>query len=201
MKKKVLPKRKFESVEEFELHVKDAEALIFDGTENATERPKGKENQRVKYSGKKSTHTDIALLLSDKKRWIYYVSNLYDGSNVDFGVLKKEFPPEKDWFKNVKLLVDLGFVGIEKNYTIKELIIGEKKKRKSKSNPNPTLSDEQKELNKAVSKERIFVEHAIGGMKIYRILKNRCRLKTPELKDRIIGICAGLWNYHLAIND
>lgn len=195
-----MPKRGFKTVAEFEEHVKHAGEIIIDGTENPTERPKGNDNQKVKYSGKKSTHTDIALVMCDKKEKIYYVSKLYDGSNVDFGLLKKEFPPGHDWFKNVKLLVDLGFVGIEKIYDIKELVIGEKKKRKSKSNPNSKLTDGQKELNKKVSKERIFVEHAIGRIKIYRILKNRCRLKDPELKDRIVGICAGLWNYHLTVS-
>ena len=196
-----MPKRKFESVEEFEEHVKKAEEIIIDGTENATERPKGNENQKVKYSGKKSTHTDITLLMSDKAKKIYYLSKLYDGSNVDFGLLKSEFPPEFDWFRSIRLLVDLGFVGIDKIYNIKELIIGQKRTRKSKANPNPQLTDEQKESNKKVSRERIFVEHAIGGMKIFRILKNRCRMKTPELKDRIIGVCAGLWNYHLVTNN
>jgi hypothetical protein len=192
-----MPKRSFESVEEFEEHIKEAEEIIIDGTENSIERPKGNANQKVKYSGKKSTHTDIALVMSDKKKWIYYVSKLYDGSNVDFSLLKREFPPEKNWFKNVRLLVDLGFVGIEKIYTvIKDLVIGEKKKRKSKSNPISKLTEDQKERNKEVSKERIFIEHAIGGMKIYRILKNRCRLKNMELKDRILGVCAGLWNYN-----
>ena len=195
-----MPKREFKTVAEFEEHTKHAKEIIIDGTENLTERPKDNDSQKSKYSGKKSTHTDIALVMSDKKEKIYYVSKLYDGSNVDFGLLKKEFPPGQDWFKHVRLLVDLGFVGIEKIYDIKELIIGEKKKRKSKSNPNPKLTDEQKELNKKVSKERIFVEHAIGRIKIYRILKNRCRLKDSELKDRIIGICAGLWNYHLTVS-
>ncbi|MBV6473831.1 MAG: hypothetical protein JPMHGGIA_02126 [Saprospiraceae bacterium] len=192
-----MPKRAFKSVEEFEGHVKEAKEIIIDGTENATERPKGNENQKVKYSGKKSTHTDIALLISDKERKIYYVSRLYDGSNVDFGILKSEFPPGHDWFRNIRLLVDLGFVGIDKIYTIKELVIGKKRTRKSNANPNPQLTDEQKELNKKVSRERIFVEHAIGGMKIFRNLKNRCRLKITELKDMILGICAGLWNFHL----
>lgn len=150
---------------------------------------------------KKKTHTDIALVMSDKRKWVYYVSKLFDGSNVDLGLLKVEFPPWLDWFRNVRLLVDLGFVGIEKMYNIKELVIGEKKMKKSKSNPVPKLTDEQKGLNKEVSKERIFVEHAIGGVKIYRILKNRCRLKAMEIKDRILGVCAGLWNYHLSATN
>ena len=48
-----MPKRFFESVEEFESHVSEAEELIFDGTENLTERPQDYDNQKSKYSGKK----------------------------------------------------------------------------------------------------------------------------------------------------
>ena len=84
---------------------------------------------------------------------------------------------------------------------IKELVIGKKKPRKSKSNPKPKLTEEQKIKNTKVSKERIFVEHAIGKMKRYRILKNRCRMKCPVTKDRILGIAAGLWNYQLLLNN
>lgn len=196
-----MPKRKFENAQGFRACVAGAAEIIIDGFENLTERPKGYENQKVKYSGKKSTHTDLGLLMSDKKTKIYYVSELYNGSNVDMGVLKKEFPPGGGWFVNSKVLVDLGFVGIEKLYKFKELIIGEKKPRKSKGNPSPVLTEQQKERNKKVSMERIFVEHAIGRLKKFRILKNRCRLKCQKLKNQIIGICAGLSNYQLALKD
>lgn len=165
-----------------------------------TERPQGYANQKVKYSGKKGTHTDLAMVLSDKGQWIYYVSPYYPGSHVDFAVLKLEFPPEEKWFANIRLLVDLGFVGIDKIYEIKELVIGKKKPRKSKKNPDTQLSVEEKEQNRAVSRERIFVEHAIGRMKKYRILKNRCRIKSMELKNQVIGVCAGLSNYQLLLN-
>lgn len=157
-------------------------------------------NRKINIVEMKCTHTDLALVLSDKKTKIYYVSKYYDGKNVDFGVLKQEFPPELPWFKKFKVLVDLGFIGIDKLYEIKELIIGEKKPRKSKKNPNTELTKEQKAKNKAVSKERIFVEHATGKIKRYRILKNRCRLKCAVTKDRILGIAAGLWNYQLQLN-
>jgi len=192
-----MPRREFTDKTEFESHVSSADELIFDGTENLTQRPQNNEQQRNKYSGKKGTHTDVALLLSDKATRIYYVSNYYDGKHVDMGILKEEFPPEQDWFSNFKVLFDLGFVGVEKLYQFKELIIGEKKPRKSKSNPRPELSAMQKVKNRAVSRERIFVEHAIGKMKRYRILKNRCRLKCSKLKNRILGIAAALWNYQL----
>ena len=77
-----MPKREFKDVEEFEAHVCEAKELIFDGTENLTERPKGYDEQKEKYSGKKCTHTDLTLVLSDKRTWIYYASEYYDGKNV-----------------------------------------------------------------------------------------------------------------------
>lgn len=173
--------------------------MLIDGFENPIQRPQGYDNQKVKYSGKKKTHTDIALLISDKAKRIYYVSNLYDGKNVDMGVLKKELDPSINWFKEKRVIVDLGFVGIAKLHKIKELKIGKKKPRKSKKNPNPKLSPEQKEENKKVSRARIYVEHAIGRMKKFRILTNKSRLKSENLKNQIIGICAGLANYQLTI--
>lgn len=194
-----MPKRKFTNVQSFNYHVRKAKELIFDGTENPVERPQDADNQRSKYSGKKGTHTDIMLLLSDKRSWIYYVSELYDGCNVDMGILKKEFPPEKNWFKKHKVIFDLGFVGVDKIYKIKNLVIGKKRPYKTKKNPDAKMSEDQKQKNTAISRERIYVEHAIGRMKKFRILKNRCRYKCIVMKNRIIGICAGLANYDLII--
>jgi len=45
-----MPKRKFETVKEFEAHIQQAEELIFDGTENLTERPQNNDKQKDKYS-------------------------------------------------------------------------------------------------------------------------------------------------------
>ncbi len=196
-----MPKRSFETVSEFEQHLSEAEEIIFDGTENPIQRPQSYDNQKENYSGKKGTHTKVALLISDKRTKIYYVSNLYSGRHVDMGILKKEFAPGKGWFKKFKVLVDLGFVGIDKLYSIKELVIGQKKPRKTKTAPNRPLSPEQKAQNTQVSRERIFVEHAIGKMKKFRILKNRCRIKCEALINTIVGVCAGLWNYHLELSD
>jgi len=138
------------------------------------------------------------MTLSNKKRRLFYVSNFYDGKNTDFGIFKLEFEPGLPWFVNFKVIVDLGFVGIDKRYEIGELLLGHKKNRKSKNNPNPKpLTEEQKEKNRQISKERIYGEHAIGGMKRYRMLVNKSRGKCAKVKNRILGVCAGLWNYKL----
>ena len=201
-KKAVYPKREFKSVEEFETHLYGEDDLLFDGTENRIERPQDYDLQKDVYSGKKNCHTDSAMVLSNKKKWIFYLSWLYCGSVHDFGIFKNEFNPEEKWFNKFNVILDLGFVGFDKFYDAKELFIGFKKPRKSKKNPNPPeLTKEQKDWNKLVSKKRIYVEHAIGGMKRFRILINRCRLKCYKNKNEIIGVCAALWNFKLHLKS
>lgn len=106
-------------------------------------------------------------------------------------MFKGEFPPGPDWFAEFCVRLDLGFVGFAKDYVCKELVLPHKKKCKQE------LSPEQKQENKAHARERIFVEHAIGGMKRYRILSDRLRMHDVELYDVILGVCAGLWNFNL----
>jgi len=69
-----------------------------------------------------------------------------------------------------------------------------KKKRKSKGIKHE-ITELEIQHNKEVGKERIFVEHSIGGMKRYRILEHRNRLKRQGILNQVVGICAALWNY------
>jgi hypothetical protein len=60
------------------------------------------------------------------------------------------------------------------------------------------LSEEQKATNKALSQIRIFIEHAMGGMKRYNILVHVFRNRKTHFEDDAVGICAGLWNCALS---
>lgn len=111
-------------------------------------------------------------------------------------MLQKEFPPALAWFEGLTVRLDLGFQGFADLYTCQHVHIPYKRKRTPKLVSNE-LSAQQKEHNKQSSKERIFVEHAIGGMKRYRILEHRNRLKTKRTIDQVIGVCAALWNFVL----
>ena len=93
--------------------------------------------------------------------------------------------------------LDLGFQGFADVYKCTELHIPIKKKRAKKGIKNE-LTDQQKEHNKDVGSQRIYVEHSIGGMKRYRILEHRNRIKGNIIIDEIIGVCAALWNFHLS---
>ncbi len=135
-------------------------------------------------------------MITNKKRRIEYISKSYKGKENDFGVLKQEFPPSVEWFRQFKVRIDLGFQGFNDLYPCKKLYIPHKRKRVKKGLSNE-LNEEQKDENKNQAKERIIVEHSIGGMKRYRILCNRNRIKKQEIIDKIVGVCAALWNYSL----
>ena len=98
---------------------------------------------------------------------------------------------------NLEVWVDLGYQGIHSDYEGDMIEIPHKKPRKSKKNPTSALSAEQRSENTALSQVRIFIEHAIGGMKRFNILVQRFRNRKEDFEDDSIGICAGLWNVTL----
>ena len=113
-------------------------------------------------------------------------------------MLKQEFPPELDWFIDINVRVDLGYLGIQSDYRGDRIDIPTKKPRKSKKNPSPPWSDEQKATKNALSQIRICIEHAIGGMKRSNILVHVFRNRKADFEDDAVGICAGLWNFALS---
>lgn len=119
------------------------------------------------------------------------MSYCWVGQTHDFTMLKEEFCPGREWFKNHKVRVDLAYQGFEKEYICKELVIPKKRPRKGELTPEEKLSNKEK------SKERIFVEHSIAGLKRYRILMNKLRLKDFGRYNMILSVCAGLWNFKL----
>jgi DDE superfamily endonuclease len=128
---------------------------------------------------------------------IVFLGRTFSGHNHDYLMLKHEFPPELDWFTEINIRVDLGYLGMQSDYRGDRIDIPTKKPRKSKKNPNPQLSDDQKAANTALSRVRIFIEHAIGGMKRYNILVHTFRNRIEHFEDDVIGVCAGLWNFVL----
>jgi hypothetical protein len=131
-------------------------------------------------------------------KFIVFLGRTFSGHNHDYRMLKQEFPPELDWFTDINVRVDLGYLGMQSDYQGNRIDIPTKKPRKSSKNPNPQLSDAQKVANKVLSQVRIFIEHALGGMKRYNILVHTFRNRIEHFEDDVIGICAGLWNLVLS---
>ena len=134
-----------------------------------------------------------SLLLTNAKKRILYVSELYEGCTHDYPLLQACFPAEIDWFKQKIIRMDLGFQGFKDLYKCKKVYIPYKKKRCAKGESNE-LSEEQKSVNKEQATQRIKIEPSIGGMKRYRIVSHRLAMKSITTLNCIVGICAGLWN-------
>src|SRR6266853_4383350 len=152
----------------------------------------------VSITAEKKQHTLKNMVMSLPDKFIVFLGRTFSGHNHDSIMLKQEFPPEMDWFVDLNVLADLGYLGMKSAYRGEQIAIPTKKPRKSQKNPNPQLSDEQKAANKALSQIRIFIEHAIGGMKRYNILVHAFRNRKVDFEDDAIGVCAGLWNFALS---
>jgi hypothetical protein len=116
-------------------------------------------------------------------------------------LLKEElgwYEGKRDWFELLQIYADLGYLGIENDFVIDKLHQPIKRKRKTKNNLNPKLTEEQKAYNKKVSSTRILVEHAIGSMKFFNVLTQPYRNRRFGFEDLSVEICAGLHNLYIS---
>jgi len=191
----VLPKRASDNPGEIKQLIENNEHIIVDATERPHFRPKDKKAQKKFYSGKKHQHTVKNTIVSDTRKRILIVGETVPGSPHDYALFKEEFDPQNDLFESTVVSVDLGYQGIKKDYASPENIrIPHKKPRQSKNNPDPKLTPEQRQENQQMSRTRVVVEHAIGGIKIFRVLTVRLRNKINGFSDKVILLACGLWN-------
>jgi hypothetical protein len=59
------------------------------------------------------------------------------------------------------------------------------------------LTPPEKANNRRISSIRIRIEHAIGGVKRSRIVKDKIRLLKDGIRDTIMETCCGLHNFRL----
>ena len=128
------------------------------------------------------------LLLSLADRRIFWLSPSYEGSVSERQILREDLP---ELAAGSVVRADLGFLGVELPGVM--LILPQ---RKPRAKP---LSAEQKIDNQAKASLRITVEHAINGIKIARIVKDRIRLRRDGIKDLLMEICCGLHNFRLSM--
>jgi hypothetical protein len=139
----------------------------------------------------KKSHTAKSFIISTKDKQIRYISRSFVGRAHDYSILKAELPPEQNWFQDFEVRLDLGYIGFKDDYKCAKAYLPYKRKHKTE------LTEEQKESNKTSAKERITVEHCIGGIKRFRILSERLRVHDFNTYDTILGVCAALWNFYL----
>lgn len=156
---------------------------LMDATEVRIQRPVNEKDQEDTYSGKKKTHTVKNLIISLFCGYITFASTHFVGRIAD----KKSADSETIHFiKGTYLWTDLGFKGY-KNEDVSVIIPHKKPK-------NGDLTQEQMDENQMIASFRIRNEHAIGGMKRCRIMKEVIRIHDFEKRDIIFATCAGLHN-------
>ena len=197
----VLPARVFSSVE-LQAAFGKVQDLLIDATERPYCRPTNEDEQRKKYSGKKKRHTVKNTVISTLSKWILFLGYTIAGSIHDYTQFKQEFPVDGQkeiirWFKDFILWFDLGYLGAQEAYEADAVNMPNKKPRKSKNNLYPSLTEKQKNENSHISRVRVIVEQAIGGLKRFNILIHSFRNHLDGFVDTVVLLAAGLWNWKL----
>jgi hypothetical protein len=186
----VLPARKINSVAEFMVRFPEVKDLFVDATERPVRRPQASKQQKEHYSGRKGRHTKKSLVAADEDGRVLILPPAKPGRRSDYFRFKQSgigdiLPP------GVTPWVDLGFVGIEKDFPHLDVAIPHKKPK------NGSLTPEQRADNKIISQIRIRIEHTISRLKRFGAVSDIYRNHSGQWADKFILIAAGLSNYHL----
>ena len=181
-----LPARKAADLEQV-LAECPALEFIIDGTERPIQRPKDKQGQRDYYSGKKKGHTVKNNVITDKRsKKIKGLSPTVFGKKHD----KKLADQEQYRFPSgSRLWKDTGYQGYEP-----EGVITYQPKKKPKGGQ---LTQAEKTQNQIISSERIGVEHSIGAVKVFHIVRDIYRNHKQDFEDLIMETACGLHNLRL----
>lgn len=179
--------KKISSLEELYEIFPDLKAIV-DAEEQPIQRPKDKEKQKKYYSGKKKRHTIKKQIVVNKDGLIFNTSTkVVEGKKHDYKLFKDEQTMDKIP-KEIEIMGDLGFKGMDKDFPDRIVHLPHKATKK-----NP-LDDRQKKENKDLSKIRVVVEHAIGRLKVFKILSDRYRHPLNSY-DSIFEVITGLVNF------
>jgi len=113
-----------------------------------------------------------------------------NGSTHDFRIFKES---HAGIAPSILCLADTGYLGIHKLHAKSQIPA-----KKSKLHP---LSREQKAANRELASQRIFCEHVIGRLKVFRILSDRYRNRRKRFKLRFNLIAATSYNLELQPNS
>ena len=134
----------------------------------------------------KKQHTVKNNALVDMLCKVIFLTDTVEGKKHD-----KKLADESDYSlpEGSKLAQDTGFQG----FNLENVAILQPKKKPK----GGELSDLEKNINQWHSSLRIRVEHAIGGVKRYRIVKDKIRNWKAGFKDSVMETCCGLHNFRL----
>ena len=154
--------------------LKDVE-LIVDSYEQPIQRPTDNEEQKKNYSGKQKRHTkknQVIVMPSGKEIVDVVVGET--GATADINIWRKQ---RSSLETSQKFQGDKAYVG--------EPLINTPHKKPRQG----VLTPAQKRANKSKAQKRIFVEHLIRLVKIWRVASERFRLKAKNYERVILVVC------------
>jgi len=175
---------KIGKVEELLEFFPEMEAFV-DATEQEIPKPKDKQKNKDYYSGKKKRHTIKTQIAINTDGLLIHNSKSVEGKKHDYILFKEQPPPIPE---DVETYVDLGYLGIEKDFP------GMKVKIPFKKPKGRELSEAQKKYNKKLRSIRVRIEHIIGRMKKYGIMGTKFR-NRHERYNTMTSIVGGLVNH------
>jgi hypothetical protein len=188
--------RRLQTVDEVEAVFPGFKAFL-DATEQEIPRPHGKRKQKTHYSGKRKKHTVKTQLTVNKEGLIVHKTSHVKGSMHDYTLYKHSHPHLPD---NVRLDLDLGYLGIRDDYPKLNCMLPFKKKNPGRGKRGvkaQELSVEQRASNMALAKERVVVEYVNSRVKKFHIFGDEFRNRLKRY-DVMTDIVCGLVNFRIA---
>jgi hypothetical protein len=151
--------------------------LVVDSWEQPILRPRDNQKQKQYYSGKKKQHTrkNQAIILPKGTDLVDVIIG-EPGPRSDSKLLEQT---QAELPESLNFVGDAAYVGRENTTT------------PYKKPPKGQLNQEQKNFNRQLSQKRVYVEHVIRVLKIFRLAKEQFRLRTG-MYEQAIGCVCGL---------
>lgn len=155
--------------------------LLGDITERQIPRKTCYSAQKEDFSGKSHMHAEKNFGICNPEGRILFLSYSFSGSTHD----KPIYDELEISVGDVPFLLDLGFQGVDENGST---MIPFKKPKKKK------LGTVKKQINRAMSKLRVKIEHVFAGLKRLRMLKEKIRIPSYAKRQTIVKIAAAIHN-------
>jgi DDE superfamily endonuclease/Helix-turn-helix of DDE superfamily endonuclease len=150
-------------------------ALLVDSWEQPIPRPTDESEQEQYYSGKQHDHTrkNQAIVLPKGVDLVDVVIG-EKGPRSDsklFEQTQSQLPQE------LTFIGDKAYIG-RRNTTVPH-----------KKPPKGQLTQQQKDFNRSLSQQRVYVEHVIRVVKIFRIAKEEFRMRAHKYEEVVSCVC------------
>jgi hypothetical protein len=151
--------------------------LLIDSFETPVPRPSEPAAQKPRYSGKKKRHTLKTQVVTDAQGEILTIDAGHPGPRADKRIYEQSGVAAQ--FPQAPKLADLAYLGAA------EVVVPQRKPR------GQELTAEQRQANRDLARQRVYVEHGIRRIKGWRILRGEYRLPTglfPLVASVVVGL-------------